>query len=139
MKTFIEYNEEQELNESAGFLVFAQALLNSGLSPIQATLVYIGATLGPLAIFFGVINKDNIKQSIKRALKDFKAKKKLTPETINDLKNKMKSAEKDLSSGKKSYLKQLSNKLNASKDKNQLLNVKREIENYISRNKNNDE
>ena len=123
---------ESRIDESVGFVMFAEYLREAGLGPWQATLVYLFAVGSPIIAFLGFMNFDSIKTAAKNALADYKAKKELTPADINKLKAQAEEALSKMPKGKATWLKTLMKRLDV-QDKSELLAAKREVQDYLKK------
>lgn len=139
MKSFTQFHQQQ-LNENAGFVAFAeylQTLVADGtLTQIQAISIYTIAYTSPVLLVIGAsITWKEIARKIKQFFKDWKDKKNMTPETIAEFAKMAEDALDEIEfKGKKNHLKSLIRKYKESSDKDSILNAQKEIEKYLKKN-----
>jgi hypothetical protein len=135
------YRESVDVNESAGFVLFGQyignLIGNGSLSVVAGVLLYVGSVAMPLGALLGFAHWNDIKIAARRAIKDFKDRKNLTPERIAEINEASTQIMNSLSPGKRRFLISLLNKLNKAglEDKQAVLSMAREVENYVQKNK----
>lgn len=125
---------EQQLNESA-YVLFGQHLASLGMPLWQTMLIYLAATVGPIAAFLAVMNAPNIVRLAKRTYAEFKRTQKVSPADIIDLKAQMDEVHAKMSAGEKSWLTQLAKRLDSAETKSTKAAIKSEIEAFIAKRK----
>jgi len=142
MREFIDaddsQNENQVLNEYGGFITFAQYLVGLGLPMWQTMLIYIGVVFGSFFGLLAIVNSGTIISLAKRAYRDYKDKKQITPEVLDKLQSELDEIYPTLKPGQKAWISGLSKRLKDANTsgKDLQLSVKREIESYLKRVKN---